>query len=156
MATKPYLLILLICICFTARSQNFLRSNPSQIKKEMAAKGAKLIKNFVENGIKSQGDYREIIFSFPKPKSDKGGILNMTFDLTLNGKCFKYYANYYGDDWLNKLRDSLDKRSKGLKRVKDSLKWVDGDKRYQVRIAKYSSAGPKRYPLFIFEIEQTK
>jgi hypothetical protein len=131
---KISLLFISILGWYTGKSQTLLDADSNKINRIMASQGAKLQRSYLSEDLILEGVHHEMFFAFPTPVNN--GILNETFDLTLDNKCIQYRIMYYGDKWMNKLTDSLNMPSTNLEKVKDSLKWISPNNGYMVWLSK--------------------
>ena len=110
---------------FTAKSQILLNADSSQIRKEMSSRRGALHTSTTEKDIETKGYYCKMVFWFPLPMEGNSCLMNMTFYLTLNNKCFKYDETYWGRDLADQRIDEFTQPLYGMKRVTGSLKWVN-------------------------------
>jgi hypothetical protein len=140
----------------TGKSQTLLDADSNQIKHVMVSQGAELKKSYLWDDFVLVGTHHLMIFSFPNPMKGNSGILNETFVFTLDNKCVQYEIMYYGDNCVNKLKDSLNMFSTDLKQVNDSLKWINSGKGYDVSILKTITVrGKAKYPMCMLLVKKS-
>jgi hypothetical protein len=132
MTSKWLLFLILIFTGFRAKSQNLLDTDSSKIMKEVALQGGTLTKCFVEQNIEMNGRYKKMLVQYPIPPEGNKCLMKTTFCMTLKNRCFKYAEDYWGEQLADQKIDKLKKYYRGLKRVKNELKWVDNDNRFEI------------------------
>jgi hypothetical protein len=142
---KFIFLAIINLLWFDVKGQNLLGADSTQIKKIMLEQGASQNKSHLEENLGFKGTFRILFFTFHDGKANNG-IIFKKFYLTLNNMCVKYDVFYNGEKWANKLKDSLNMPSMGLKQMKDSLEWISSDKSYYVNIFKSITIRGENYP----------
>ena len=151
---KCILLAIINLVWLNVKGQNLLGADSTKIRKIMLEQGASQNRSHIQENIAFQGRYYVIHFTFHNEKAHNG-ILYKEFYLTLNNKCVKYDVFYHGEEWVNKLRDSLNTSSTGLKQVKDSLKWISSDNSYYVYIFKSITIRGGNYPSCLLVVRKS-
>ena len=150
---KASLLIIFIFCNFKGQTQTLLGADSLQIKRQMLSEHAKQNKSVVEENLHIKGFYHVLFFTFPYPK--KTGVIFKQFYFTRQNKCIEYDVMFRGEEWINKLKDSLNQNSTGLTQVKDSLKWISKDKTYNIYLFKGMTTGQENYSTCTFVIQES-
>lgn len=153
MHLKYILFLLLILSGFKVRSQILLNEDSTQIRKAVVSNGA-LAKISVEKDVEMKGNYLKMIFRFPSPPEGNSCLMGMTFYLTVQNKCFKYYEDYWGKDIADQRIVEFNLPSYGLKPVAGGLKWVNSNKGFMARLIPKKAGNNKFDSVYILEFEK--
>jgi hypothetical protein len=136
MLIRAILFFVFILIGIKAECQTFLNMDSSKIKKVIINNGGiQLRTRLAYNDVGRSGEYYLMMFRFSKSALNSNGINLMTFYLTKKNKCYKYLTSYVNTNYYhNKVAENFNQPNSGLKKVKDSLKWVNSSKRYIVNV----------------------
>jgi len=156
MKLKVCLFLLVFFRIVSAKSQILLDADSAKIKAEMDLQGGKFVFNRMQEDLETSKYCYVILYKFPPKIVLEKGIVHVAYYLTPDNKCYKYFVTYYNDSlYVPKLTDSFDKPNTGLKRLKDSLTWINSNKNYRLSILPRIPINGKIIPPFILEIEKT-
>jgi len=153
MNLKPSLILILLAATFTAKSQEYLNNDSTQIKKKVLAYGGIFRGTIMQDSFEAPGNYYEMEFVFPGPTYEKDGIVEMNFYVSLKNYCFQYDVSYYGNVYKRKLKETFNNPSSGLKQ-KDSLNWENRKEKYQLEIMRNFPVNGKMEPFYTLEIRK--
>jgi hypothetical protein len=151
---KIYLSFFLAFFCLSAKSQDFLNKNLSQISDENSTKFSHIF-NRLEKGIQIPGYYHVIICKFTKEAFEDSDITFMVFYISSNNKCFKYITSYASDKYLNKLEEHYNNSNLGLVTVKKNIMWLNDNKKYSIQILPNKLSNGQPTTSFILEVKKS-
>jgi hypothetical protein len=154
MSSKWLRFLVLIFAGFRAKSQNLLDADSSKIMKEVALQGGGLTKCFAEKNIETNGRYKKMVVRYPIPPEGNICLMKSTFCMTLKNRCFKYYEDYWGEELANQKLDKLKRYYHGLKRVKNKLKWIDYDNRFEIDLIPERMGNNKFASAYLLEVKK--
>lgn len=121
----------------------------------MRSVGGYILKTSAEKDIKKQGHYSKLIFRFSTPPEGNDCLLDITFYLTPQNKCFKYDERFWGNTHLDAEVNALCNSSYGFKKEKKSLKWINTHKSYEARVYTEKSIHNKTASVYMLEFKKS-